>query len=202
MKGLQSTGRYVLPLLPCQVVVLGLAWAELEAHLKDWQKRLAAAFIVLRVVFSVGLNYKVVLPVLQRFDSNYGATMRAAAEELVKRTEGKPNQRVLVEVDIGILSYAGRGRFEIYDGGALATPSLRGLTVRSQIAQSQPAYLVESLASSPDGMGPEFPGLLQQIWECRFRQQSVRVIRPNYYTIIYQVAALPRPYVAHAKRTD
>jgi hypothetical protein len=110
---LESTGRYVLPLLPCEVAVLALIWAGLEGHLKPWQKRTAVVFIALHVVFSVTLNYKVVMPVLQRFESEYGSTMRAAAEELARLAQGNSNTRVLVRSDVGLLSYAGRGRFQL-----------------------------------------------------------------------------------------
>jgi len=183
---LQSTGRYVLPLLPCEVMVLALIWNKLENHLTRWQKRTAVAFIGLHVVFALTLNYKFVMPVLQRFEAEYGATMRAAAGELAKRTEGSPNRRVLVETDIGVLSCAGNGSFEIYDGGALATPSLRGLNMRDQIMQTQPAYVVESLSGTPDGMGSRYSDLLSEVWERRFRQHSVRVGVPYAYTIIYR----------------
>ena len=70
-------------------------------------------------------------------------------EEVAALTAGRANRRVLVAVDIGVLSYAGQGRFEVYDAGALATPSLHGLTVQDQIARVQPAYVVGTGAETP-----------------------------------------------------
>jgi hypothetical protein len=183
---LASTGRYVLPLLPCQVMILALLWARMEDRLANWEMRMAAVFVGLHVVFAIALNYKMVMPVLQRFEGEYGTTMRATAERLATLTQGKSNRRVLVETDIGVLSCAGNGRFEIEDGGALATPSLRGLRVMDQIRQSDPAYVVESLSVTPAGMGSKYPELLSELWERRFRQHGVSLAIPYYYAIIYQ----------------
>jgi hypothetical protein len=143
---LQSPGRYLLPLLPCEAMLLALLWSKKEDRLTLSQKRVAATVIALHVVFSITLNHKVVVPVLRRFDGEYAATMRTAAEELAKQTETSSNRRVLVEADIGVLSCAANGRFEIYDGCGLATPSLRGLDLRRQFIQVRPAYVIESLA--------------------------------------------------------
>jgi 4-amino-4-deoxy-L-arabinose transferase-like glycosyltransferase len=183
---LASTGRYVLPLLPCQVMILALLWARMEDRLANWEMRMTAVFVGLHVIFAIALNSKVVMPVLQRFGGEYKATMQATAEKLATLTEGKSNRRVLVETDIGALSCAGNGRFEIEDGGALATPSLRGLRVTDQIRQSDPAYVVESLSVTPAGIGSKYPELLSELWERRFRQHGVSLAIPYYYTIIYQ----------------
>ena len=183
---LQSVGRYVLPLLPAEAMVLALIWAKVEEHLTVWQERLVWTIVGLHIVFALGLNYKLVTPALVRFESEYGSTMRAAAEDLAKQTEGSPNRRVLVETDIGVLSCAANSRFEIYDGAALATPSLRGMDIRDQILQVHPAYVVDSLAETPDGLGPEYADLLSQIWARRFRQHGVRARVPYYYAIIYR----------------
>ena len=154
--------------------------------MRRWQQRVAIGFIAAHVVFAVALNYLVVMPVLQRFDREYGATMRTAADELAKDTQGGTNRRVLVMVDIGVLSLEANGRFEIYDGGALATPSLLGLGLRDELAQVKPAYVVQSLAETPEGWGPAFADQLSAVWKRRFRQLSVGQQTPYYYTIIYR----------------
>ncbi len=184
---LQSPGRYLLPLLPAEAMLLGAFWANMEAHLTRWQTRTAATFIALQVVFASTLNYKIVMPPLQRFEANYGATMRAVSEQLAERTSAQVNRRILVEDDIGVLSYAANGRFEIYDGGALATPSFRNQSLRQQIAQSQPAYVVESLSPDAGGFEPEFSDLFHQVWERRFDQYGVRISQAYYYVIIFKM---------------
>jgi hypothetical protein len=183
---LQSTGRYVLPLLPCQAAILGLLWATVESRLSTLQLRFTAGMLAAQAVFAIVLNAIVIMPVLQRFEGQYGATMRAAADEVAHRTEGSPNRRVLVETDIGVLSCEANGRFEIYDGGALATPSLRGLSLRQQIQRVHPAYVIQSLASAPGGMGPQTTDILDETWERRFRQHGVSESIPFYYTVIFR----------------
>jgi hypothetical protein len=111
--------------------------------------------------------------------------MRATADQVAALTENSPNRRVLVETDIGVLSCEADGRFEIYDGGALATPSLRGLSVREQMQRVHPAFVIESLAKAPGGMGPQNVDMLDEIWERRFRQHGVSEPNPFYYTIIF-----------------
>jgi hypothetical protein len=183
---LQSTGRYVLPLLPCQAAILGLVWASVEPRLSTLELRFTAAMVAAQAIFAITLNAVVITPVLQRFEGEYGATMRAAADEIANRTGGSPNRRVLVETDIGVLSCEANGRFEIYDGGALATPSLRGLSVREQMLKVHPAYVVESLAKIPGGMGPKTADVLEEAWERRFRQHGVSESNPFYYTVIFR----------------
>ncbi|HLK16841.1 MAG TPA: hypothetical protein VKT78_18680, partial [Fimbriimonadaceae bacterium] len=183
---LQSPGRYVLPLLPAEVMVLALLWAGMETRLASWKRPLTAIFLSMHAVFALAINFRFVTPVLRRFEGEYGDTMRAAAEELAARTEANANRDVLVEEDIGVLGYSGRGRFEISDGGALATPSLRGLSFPEQLSRVHPALVVQSLASNPDGLAAEYPGLLTPVWKRRFRQHGVGGNTPYYYAIIFR----------------
>jgi hypothetical protein len=184
--GLQSTGRYVLPLLPAEVMLLAFCWANAEPRMRLWQKRAAYGLIAAHVVFALALNALVIAPVLRRFDPEYATTMRATADELARDLQGKSNRRVLVVMDIGVLSCEADGRFEIYDAGALATPSLLGLSLDQMIQKVHPAYVVQSLAETPDGFGPEHADQLSAVWKRRFLRYSVGEQTPYYYTIIYQ----------------
>jgi len=96
-KGLRAKARFlsfgsivqpnpttILPLLPCEVAILALVWAHLEGRLATWHKQLAAVLMGAHVVFALGLNYAIVRPVLDRFEREYGATMRAAARKLLR----------------------------------------------------------------------------------------------------------------------
>jgi hypothetical protein len=192
--GLQSTGRYVLPLLPGEVLLLAYCWAHVEHAMRRLERRIALGFIGAHVVFALALNYLTVTPVLRRFDATYATTMRATADELAKDLQGSTNRRVLVVSDIGVLSCEANGRFEIYDGGALATPSLLGLRLNEMIERVKPAYVVQSLAETPGGWitaGPDdwgatASGELAAVWERRFNRYSVGEATPYYYTIIYE----------------
>lgn len=199
--GLQSAGRYLLPLLPCEALLLAVAWERLAATLRGVVGRLTLAFVALHVIFALALNALFVTPVLRRFEGEYGATMRAAANELATRVAAGPNRRVLVVEDIGVLSYAADGHFQIFDGGALATPALHGLSLRQQIEQVHPAFVLESLAPTADGFGPVFADQLSAVWERRFRQHSVRKAQPFYYAILYQDKGTDRAFISRPAGT-
>jgi|GEM_PF-1563439 len=184
---LQSPGRYLLPLLPCEVVLCAFVWAAAEARLPEWGKRMAIAAVALHICFALALNYWTVMPSLQQFDGEYAATMRAAADELVALTQDSANKRVLVNQDIGVLSCEADGRFEIFDGGGLASPSLRNLTTRDQAEKVKPAFLVQSLGEAPDGRGAFFPGGLTKLWQRRFHRHGIAEGTLFYYTTIFRV---------------
>lgn len=182
MPGLESPGRYLLPLLPCEALLLALLWQRFRAG----QGRFVAGVLVLHALFSLELNRRTIAPVLRRFEGEYGDTQRAAAAELVRLTAGQTNRRVLVVSDIGLLSCEGDGRFEIVDGGALATPALRGLSTKAQIERVRPAFVVQTLSRTPQGFAADLPEILHPLWRRRFLQHGVRVRDPFYYTIIFE----------------
>jgi hypothetical protein len=184
---LQSPGRYLLPLLPCEAVLLAFLWAAAEDRLPEWARVATAAALALHVCLALALNYRIVMPSLRQFDSEYAATMRAAADELVLLTSNSANKRVLVNQDIGVLSCEANGRFEIFDGGGLASPSIRNLTTREQTERVKPAFLVQSLAEFPDGRGAFFPDDITQLWQRRFRRHGVAEGTLYYYTTIFRV---------------
>jgi hypothetical protein len=142
---LQSPARYLLPamaVLPLAVIpYVAEAW-----RVAGRPVRITAAVIVaLQVVMSLGITHQRVAPVLAQMNSGYVASMSAAAEELNRRcAEG---EIVLVEVDIGVLSYRHNHRCRIADGGALASPQLRGLSIAEKIAAVRPRFVVESLGA-------------------------------------------------------
>jgi hypothetical protein len=185
MPSLESAGRYLLPLLPCEALLLALLWKRFEWSKSEWQRWGTAGALGLQALIAVAVNQRTIAPVLKRFESEYGTTMRAAAEELARRTAGMQNRRVLVVVDIGLLSCAGDGRFEIFDGKALATPSLRGLDTKAQMEQVQPAFVVQSLSETSEGFEADMPGELHKVWARRFLQHGVRLSNPFYYTILF-----------------
>jgi hypothetical protein len=113
--------------------------------------------------------------------------MRAAADELATLTQNSTNKRVLVKADIGVLSCEANGRFEIFDGDGLASPSLLNLGPREQIDLVRPAFLVHSLGETPDGKGPVYPDDLVEVWQRRFHSHGVTEATLFYYTTIFRV---------------
>jgi hypothetical protein len=141
---LQSPARYLLPImavLPLALVpFLTQAWA-----VGPWLPRVALAATTMQLVLAVVVNHARIAPVLAGMNDAYVVTMREAAQELDRRcTDGDV---VLVEFDIGVVSYYHRHACRIADGGALASPELRGLSLREKIAAVRPRYVIESLGA-------------------------------------------------------
>ena len=51
---LQSPGRYLLPLLPCEVILFGLIWAATEDRLPAWGRRATVGILALHVLLCIG----------------------------------------------------------------------------------------------------------------------------------------------------
>lgn len=184
---LESTGRYLLPFFPCAGYLLGLllpvALVKLQPRALAW---LVGVAMLLHLVTSLAINQIYIAPTLKAFQSEYRAAMADAADYLVAHTQ--PSDRVLIHSDIGVVSYEARGRFVIADGGALASPELRGLTVPGQIQVSKPRYLLESFGISPGDLAPLIPGL-KPVWSRRFKQHGLAAALdvPYWVSNIYLV---------------
>jgi hypothetical protein len=168
---LQSPARYLLPIL----AVLPLVVAPFVAQ--AWQvarmplQAIAAAAIIVQAALAVVVTHTRVAPVLAGMHDAYVQTMRDVAEQLDRRCAA--GDTVLVEFDIGVVSYYHHHACRIADGGALASPELRGMSLREKIAATRPRYIVESL-SAPDrsDVGAAAPHA-RQIWSRVFASHSV-----------------------------
>ncbi len=184
---LESVGRYLLPFLPCAGYLLGLvlpvAAGKLNRPAFRW---LVGTALTLHLLTSLALNHIFIAPTMRAFQTEYKASMVAAAEYLAAHSS--PATRVLVKSDIGVVSYTGDGRFFIADGGALASPELRGLSFTQQIAASRPQFVLHSFSAAPGDLAPLFPGL-QPVWFHRFKQHGLEASlgMTSLVTNIYRV---------------
>ena len=155
---LESPGRYYLPalgLFPTMIIFLR------HAPSGKWDlgsSRWLVGALVVQIAACGWLNETRIAPVLRGFRGNYLRAAKADADFLAERCA--PTDVVLVKSDIGALSFFGRHRFIIADGGLLAAPELRGLDLQGMIFASRARFLVESLGRAPGAMGEDHP-------ECR-----------------------------------
>jgi hypothetical protein len=98
-----------------------------------------------------------------------------------------PADKVLVETDIGVLSYHGNSAFTIADGAALASPELRRLSVKEQISLCKPVFVVQSHSDRPDGLSGE-DDRLQFLFAKTFESHSVEFHGLTYYCNVYRVS--------------
>ena len=189
-RNLESAGRYLLPLLPAEAVLIALVWKG--AMVEKNEARRAAVYMVtvgalaFNAVFALAVNQMLISPVLRRFENEYLASMRAAAMEIAGRTAGLHDKKVLILYDIGVLSYASEGKFEIFDGGSLASPDLYGLSVTEKVSRVEPSIVVETLEAFPQGGYIKLPESFKQVWSRRFFRHSIGAQQPYYYVILFQ----------------
>ncbi len=185
---LQSSARYYLPALHLVPVLLacmlhGLLRAGATVALRR------AVYIALACHLAVGLvfNQTRVAPVLARYRDEYWRTLEAAAEFL-RGYDPATKEGVLVEIDFGTLWYYADDECEFFDGGAVATPDLRGLSVEDKIRRKRPRLVVETLGSSVGAMRRAIPGL-QLLWHREFRSHSISRPDAVYVCNIYRTDA-------------
>ena len=134
---LQSPGRYLLPVVPAisviAAVVLPQLWRAAGALRVRVRLRrlLVGAVVTLQILTMVVLMVRNVDPVLRRFNTNYRATMTATAAFLGSRCTAR--ERVLLDKDVGVVSYMPHGGCVLVDGGGLANPDLGKLSLAQQI---------------------------------------------------------------------
>ncbi len=191
---LQSAGRYILPatLLPAMLAIAALERARAGAEAagpddavalpRSWSRGLVGA-VAVQVVLTLVLFATTVLPVLTKFNDNYRATMTDVAHFLHRHCE--PGDVALIRLDIGVVSYEQDGGCYLADGGALASPELRGLDVEQQIRRTHPRFVVESLGSSRNDLGRRVPGL-RLLWSRGFAGHGLSG-QDHYVTNIYAV---------------
>ena len=81
--------------------------------------------------------------------------MTQGAEYL--RDNCKPGDVALIWEDIGIMARDGIGDCHLEDGGALATPQLRGMTLEGMLAHLKPTYLVQTIGHSRSELTADYP---------------------------------------------
>jgi dolichyl-phosphate-mannose-protein mannosyltransferase len=185
---LQSPARYCLPALtamPLLVCLLGEAlWVR---DSRAWLGRLAVVCATVQIVLSLYVNHTYVTPVLREFKSNYWRAMRDAARELVRVC--KAGDTVLVEVDIGVVSYEDHGRCRIADGGALASPELRGMSFPERIDRSHANYVLESMGQSGRVLAMA-DRRLESVHSWTFRSHAVAYSDAMFVCNLYRVSTV------------
>ena len=183
---LESAARYYLPALHLLAAALACLLDALAEGVPAASLRpVVAAVVAAHAVLALGFNQLRVAPILSRFKENYWSTAQNAAEVLRSRAPAGGKLKVLVEVDIGMLSYYAGDRCYFFDGGALATPSLRGLTLARQVVQTHPDVVIETLGDSVGAMSAKVPGLVE-VWHRPFHSHSLTYPTTVYVCNIYE----------------
>jgi hypothetical protein len=188
--GLQSPGRYLLPVVPAAAVIVAVALPELSRAADALRATVGSRYALGAIVALQALTMAVLMvhnvdPVLRRFNANYRATMSATAAFLGSRCTAQ--DRVLLDKDVGVVSYTPHGACVLVDGGGLANPELAKLSGAQQIERVRPALLVESLGTSPNDLSATVRGPTL-IFTRQFHSRSVESPNAVFTTNVYRVA--------------
>ena len=183
---LQSSARYYLPGLQLLAAALACAFDTLADGLPvRWMQPMTTAFVVADAVLSLGFNQVRVTPILRCFKDNYWNVAQDAARFLKKDAPPGRKVNVLVEVDIGMLSFYAGDACYFFDGGALATPSLQGLTVAQQVERTRPDLVVETLGDAAGDLTADVPTLALR-WHREFLSHSVTSPQAVFVCNVYE----------------
>lgn len=142
---LQSPARYFLPFMAPLPLVLVAAF-DAGARLRSrWATRGLAVACLAQGALSLGLNARLVTPVLLGMTREYIPVMTQAAREVNQRAA--PGEALAVFVDIGVVACALRPSVRLIDGGGLASPALQGIAREEILRRTRPRFVLESLGT-------------------------------------------------------
>ena len=154
---LQSAARYYLPGMATWPFAFGLVVSSIPALALHRYRFAATSALAACLAVGMVINMLTISPVLTMFNSGYRSAMDEGAAYL--RAHCRQGDVALIYVDIGIMAHDGIGDCSLKDGGALATPSLRGMELEQEIAAVHPTYLIQSIGQQRDEWSAEYPGL-------------------------------------------
>ncbi|HEX2116164.1 MAG TPA: hypothetical protein VHM01_17300 [Alphaproteobacteria bacterium] len=182
---LQSPARYLLPMMAVLPLAITPFIAQAWQLAGNWLRPAAAAAVALQLVLAAVVNHTRVAPVLAGMNDAYVEAMREVAQELDRRCTS--SDVVLVEFDIGVVSYYHRHGCRIADGGALASPELRGLSVQEKLAAVRPRYVIESLGSPDRSDVAITEPRAREVWSRLFASHSVGAPERLYRARLFEL---------------
>lgn len=192
---LQSPGRYFLPFMATIPLLSIPVLKSLDYRLFARSRNLAVAgALALQLSVSLYLNSTRIAPVLSRMWVEYVATMTEASEQV--KSFCAVDESVLVYYDVGVVSWRLSGDRRIIDGGALASPELRGLTLDEMVVESDADFLLESLGNRGEQIRLD-SSELELVWERSFLSHGVGTPDRTYYARLYRIV---RPGTARERR--
>jgi hypothetical protein len=184
-KDLQSSARYFLPMLSVVPILFGIFLEWSLGILSKGLFYITASFLCCsQVIIAIYLAQTRVIPVLNKFQDNYVSTMNLVTSYLAKRCQQQ--DYILIEKDIGVISYCCNSAFIIKDGGALASPELIGLTLSEKINLLRPRYVVESLGMKQGDMIYK-DDRLKLVYSKIFASHGVNKADISYWCNLYEV---------------
>jgi hypothetical protein len=178
---LMSAARYYLPGMATWPIAFGLLVASIPAHdLRRYRLTLISGLVGCLAI-GLAINILQIRPVLTAFNDGYRSAMTEGAAFL--RASCKPGDVALLVGGLGIMAMDGIGDCALVDGGALATPSLRGMTLAPEMAKVHPTFLVQSSGHHRGEFSAQYPQLKLRMSKIYTDQGVAGAGHENYLNI-------------------
>jgi len=189
---LQSAARYLLPFVGLLPVLPAVLWPDHPRPRPAALRWLATACCVGQIAVSLLVNQRFVRPALQRMRAEYLPTMAAAVAELSR--QARPGDSVLVFMDLGVVSALRPPTLRIVDGGGLASPELRGLTLSAMLRRTRPRWVLESMGTDAGAVEQalrETGRPFRTVWTRPYRSPGVESVYATYEARLFEIIRTP-----------
>lgn len=191
MPGLQSPARYWLPFLSTIPVLAAVAGAA------TWEpgrqtRILVGVSCAIQLALALVLNERQVSPVLNQMVCDYTPTMREASSQIA--AHAKPGDTALIYMDIGVVAATRPAGIRLLDGGALATPAFRNLSLMEMALAARPQFVLENQGTPERFVEQSLlsTGIpFKLIWSRAYRSHSVGHPNDVYEARLFQVQDAP-----------
>lgn len=184
-ESLQSPARYLLPAMGVLPLAVAPFLAAARPFLRTGWRFMAVSLIAAQFVVAFAVNQLRVAPVLSHMNREYVAAMSGVAAQLDRLC--RRGDVVLVEFDLGVVSYRHNRTCRIADGGALASPELRGLSVPEKIERTHARFVIESLGAPGHSDITTKGRPLTLLWSRLFASHSVGEPDRSYVVRLFEV---------------
>lgn len=187
---MQSPARYFLPFtatLPVLLVPFCSALRSVHASRHLNVNRAVIVAIAIQAIVATAVFHTVYAPVLRRMWSDYVYTMSAAAKRADQLCS--PGDGLLIVYDIGVVSNNLK-ICRLIDAGALADPSLNGMSLEQIVVARKPRFVLETLGTGANDVEKQL-GVRQHlisVWERQFRSHGISSDETLYTARIFEIA--------------
>jgi len=187
---MQSPARYFLPFtatLPILLVPFCTALRSVHTSPHLNLNRAVIVAVAIQAIVATAIFHTIHAPVLRRMWSDYVYTMSAASKRADQLCS--PGDGLLIVYDIGVISNNLK-ICRLIDAGALADPSLNGMSLEQIVVARKPRFVLETLGTSENDVEKQLGARhhLISVWQRQFRSHGISSAGTLYTARIFEIA--------------
>jgi len=143
--------------------------------------------VAIQAIVATAIFHTIHAPVLRRMWSDYVYTMSAASKRADQLCS--PGDGLLIVYDIGVISNNLK-ICRLIDAGALADPSLNGMSLEQIVVARKPRFVLETLGTSENDVEKQLGARhhLISVWQRQFRSHGISSAGTLYTARIFEIA--------------